>query len=226
MSAGDDKLMAVLDRAAAGPSSEALPSALAAAQAELLLQPVARAWWLDALAIVGANLVVCLGAAVVLGGTGRSGAHTSEVLAASAAALMAAVLLVGAVAAIAPRWRWARLLLIPLALVAGLSAAFASSGFDPGLPFARGIGCTATECVMALVPLSVSLFALTRFAASALRSAVVGLSAGAGGVLAVHLHCPNGTLSHLLVFHLLPWAALAGLAVLVRRRLPSRSVAP
>lgn len=224
MSAGQDKLLAVLDRAAAQPPPPALPSALAAAQAELQRSPVARGWWLDALAIVGANLLVCAVAAAVFGGNSQQ--HDSAELRWAAAALLVAVLLAGAVAAIAPRGRSARLAVAALAALAGVSAAFASSGFDPGLPFARGIGCTATECVIALLPLSVSLFALTRFAASALRSAVVGLSAGAGGVLALHLHCPNGTLSHLLIFHLLPWAAIAGLAVLVRGRLPSASLAP
>jgi hypothetical protein len=50
------------------------------------------------------------------------------------------------------------------------------------------------------------------------------LVAAAGGTLALHFHCPTGTLAHMLLFHLAP--ALAGLAVLVRRVVRPRSFVP
>jgi hypothetical protein len=45
-------------------------------------------------------------------------------------------------------------------------------------------------------------------------------------MLAVHLHCPNGTLTHQALFHLSPIVVAAGVTVLIRQMLPSRSHAP
>lgn len=58
------------------------------------------------------------------------------------------------------------------------------------------------------------------------QEVVAGLAAGAGGLMTLHLHCPNGTLGHLLLFHLVPSALVSLLAVGVRRRLSSASWAP
>ena len=52
------------------------------------------------------------------------------------------------------------------------------------------------------------------------------LSAGSAALLALHLHCPNGTLAHLVAFHLVPWALLALLAWAARRALPTKIYAP
>src|SRR5229473_3687203 len=55
---------------------------------------------------------------------------------------------------------------------------------------------------------------------------VVGLTGAAAGLIALHTHCENGLAPHLLTFHLLPWLAVAGLAIWTRAQLPSRSFAP
>ena len=48
----------------------------------------------------------------------------------------------------------------------------------------------------------------------------------AGGALVLHLHCGNGTLTHLALFHLLPGVVLAAMAVLVRGALRPRAFTP
>ena len=102
----------------------------------------------------------------------------------------------------------------------------AASGFDPGTPFLGGVGCGLSELAASAVPAGVSLWVLSRFAPDVLRTVVAGLAAGAGGLLTLHLHCPNGTLGHLVVFHVVPWVLVSLLAVGIRRWLPSASWAP
>jgi hypothetical protein len=96
-------------------------------------------------------------------------------------------------------------------------------GFNPPQV---GWACLGIELVASTVPLLVALKALTQFAFSPLRAAQVGLTAGAVGALAAHLHCPSRALPHLLGLHMLPVLALVAIAVVVRRRMPSKSFAP
>lgn len=201
--------------------SDRLEAIRAAAHAELARQPRTRSWWVDALQLACVNLVFGAGAALVL--DWNSTQHTSAALRYLSAAALCVVSLLGAVLAVRPRARALRLAVIGLALTSIAAVLAAASGFDPGM---LGAGCGVSEGLLSLVPLVAATVILSRFAFDASRTIVGGLAAGAGGMLALHLHCPIGTLSHLALFHVLPWLAVAGVTLLVRSRLTSRSAAP
>jgi hypothetical protein len=125
--------------------------------------------------------------------------------------------------AVVPGRRGAR-----LALRIGVAACFAltlaaASGFDPG---AGDVSCALVEAAVALAPLVVALGVLSGFQFDFTRAVAAGAAAMSGGVLAVHLHCPNGTLPHVGMFHLAPIAVLAVAAAGLRWLLPTRSHAP
>jgi hypothetical protein len=86
--------------------------------------------------------------------------------------------------------------------------------------------CLINEIALSLVPLLFVTWAVTGMAFQVRRALLAGMSAGAVGLLALHLHCPNGLPSHLFIFHALPWVGLSALAIAARAKLPSRTFAP
>jgi hypothetical protein len=204
--------------------NEQLEAIRRAAQAELGRSPRVRPWWLDALLLVGVNAVCGLGWSAFF--TFNLVQHTGPLARAVGAAGLMAVALGGAVAAVRPGARPLRVLLVSLAVGTGVVLLAAASGADPGMPFLGGMGCGLSELAASVVPLGVSAWVLTRFAPDTLRTVVAGLAAGAGGLVTLHLHCTNGTLGHLVVFHLAPWVLVALAAVALRRVLPSATWAP
>ncbi|RKH57823.1 DUF1109 family protein [Corallococcus llansteffanensis] len=115
-----------------------------------------------------------------------------------------------------------------LALVAAVAVGFGGSGAPNLRPFFAipGAACLSAEVLMSLLPLGVVMWLLTALPPRPLRTLLATLSAAAAGLLGLHLSCPVGTVQHLLGFHVLPWLALGGLAVLVRPRLRTRAYAP
>jgi hypothetical protein len=195
-----------------------------AAQAELRRHPRARAWWVDALLLVGVNLGV--GVVLMFALTPHLEQHASEAFRQAGAAGLLIIAVGGAIAAVRPGWRSARLAVLTLAVGSVLVLLAAASGLGPGGSFFGGAGCGVLEALYSVVPVLVSTFVLSRFAPDLLRSVVGGLSAGAGGLVGLHLHCPNGTLVHLVGFHLVPWVAVSVAAVVLRRLVGSASWAP
>jgi hypothetical protein len=133
----------------------------------------------------------------------------------------------GAFAASSPRGRIHRVGVTLFVLELAVAIPLAGSGLGVPLPFLKvGLGCLVSEVTISIGPLLATLWLLARSAFSASRAFMAGLSAGIAGVLALHLHCPCGTFQHLLLFHVVPWFALASLAVVLRSWLPSRTFAP
>jgi hypothetical protein len=195
-----------------------------AAHAELERAPRVRPWWVDAAALVVVNAVCGLAWSARYAFNLEQ--HTGPVLRTLGTIGLVLVAVAGAVAAVRPEGRPLRLLTLGVAVGTVLVLLGAASGFDPGGPFLGGVSCGVSELTASVVPAGVSLYVLSRFAPDLVRTLVAGLAAGAGGLVTLHLHCPNGTPEHLVVFHLLPWVLVSGLAVLLRRWLPSTTFAP
>lgn len=195
---------------------------------ELHQHPRPTPWWREAVLLAALGLLMGL-----LGVVMMEPARLLQPPPGSFAVLVGGGLLIllmmgaAAVVAVMPRGRQARLLVLGLALVTGLVVGLGGHSLSDGRLYAlTGLGCLMGELLVSLPPLAVSLWMLMRIAAHPLRTLAAGLGAGAAGLLALHLYCPIETAAHILTFHVLPWLALAALAVPLRQRLPSRSFAP
>jgi hypothetical protein len=206
-----------------GGDVEGAPSA---ALAEIRAHPTPRPWWTPVAMLLLVELAALGCAGAWLGPGGLSGNQAAPAAVAMVATCVALAMLAGAIAAFArggPRARWA-LGGLTIAVAAGLVVA--GSGWGPARPFIRGAGCGITEVAISAVPWVLCLVLLRRTAYDASRAWVGGLCAGAAGAFALHLHCGDGSPAHLMVFHVLPWLALGGLAVLARSSLRSTTFAP
>lgn len=215
-------------RGAAPPRGEALSRAHALARAELQAHPRARRWWWGALALVGVNVAVGVGSAVMLLLAPSRHAHpdTSGTLWAVGAVLLA-LLCAGPLLALAPSRRGALGAGLVLAGAAAVGVGFGGSGLsDARAAGLAGVGCMSAEVLLSLLPFVATLWLLRAMPAHPLRTLLACLSAAAAGLLGLHLSCPVGTVKHLLGFHVLPWLALGALAVLLRKRLRTRAYAP
>jgi hypothetical protein len=143
----------------------------------------------------------------------------------TAATVLALGVTAGAVLALRPGRLGQRLGRV-LAAVAPLAVLLAADGRAASGRFAEGMSCLWTVVLLSLLPLAAGAWLLTRMAYSASRALTVGLASAGVGLLALQFHCANGTSAHLFVFHLLPFVALGGVAVLLRRLLPTWSHAP
>jgi hypothetical protein len=198
-----------------------------AAHAELARTPRPRPWWRDAVALVAINTAVVIVFAVALGATRFFGNATSPAVLVAVAIPTALVIVLGAVAAVMPGGRWAPMSALALVAVASVAIVLGGSGTKGGRSFlTAGLPCLSTELITATIPVAAVIAVSSRFAYDRLRILVGGLSGGATGLLALHLHCRIGTASHLVVFHALPWMAAAGIALFIRSRVRSRSFAP
>lgn len=204
--------------------NEQLEAIRRAAQAELGRTPTVRPWWLDAMGLMLLNAFWGLGWSTLF--TFHEQQHTGPLMRWLGAGGLVLVGLLGMLAAVRPGGRDLRRVLLVLSGATMLVLLAAGSDVDPGQPFLGGVGCGASELVASVVPLGASVWVLTRFAPDPVRTAVAGLAAGAGGLVTLHLHCMNGTLAHLVVFHLVPWVLVSVLAVALRRVLPSATWAP
>jgi hypothetical protein len=209
------------------PSRTALSAARADVLRELEKTPVSPPWWREAAwtALLGPAFAV--GGVVVLGRgwqvLNRAGLEPLLLV----GALLVLAMIWGAFAASIPRGRLHRLAMGLFALELAVAVPLAGSGFPGPLSFFdAGWRCVASELLVSLVPVGVTLWQLTRNAYSASRALTAGLCAGAAGMFALHLHCPVGSPLHLLCFHVVPWLGLAAITALVRSRLPSRTFAP
>jgi hypothetical protein len=105
--------------------------------------------------------------------------------------------------------------------VAGGSGYAMAKGFLAGV-----LGCMRSEVLLSIPPLALALVLLCRSAFQPVRAFAAGLSAAGVSLFVLHLHCPDGTAGHLMLGHLVPWMLLAGVALFLRARLPTRSYAP
>jgi hypothetical protein len=222
MTTPDDRLDETMRKL--GQGSGDLGSLADAARRELAQAPKSRPWWKDALGLLAVNAVMAVGAAAAM--TWSSTQHASVMMRSLVAAAWLVVLALGSLLWLKPGRSGPRWLVGGLFLVVSVLAVFGASGWDPGQPFFAGINCAFVECGVALLPLGVVLALSTRFAASAGHVFLGGLTAASAGAFALHLHCSNGTLEHLLVFHLSPAVLLGFVAVGVHRLMRPRSFVP
>ncbi len=203
------------------PTLEALRAQV---HAELRHSPRARPWWFGALAVMASN--VALAACATMAMPLHSAQSASWLARWVTAAVLLSVVTLGAWFGVRPGPKAPRVAMLGLSMVAMVLAVLSGSGDVPGGSFWAGASCATTECVVSLVPLVVGLVVLTRFAFEPLRTAVVGLSSAAAGAFVLHMHCPNGSWAHLLVFHVAPWVGLTLGLLVFRRAMPSKTFAP
>ncbi len=212
------------DRLGQAEPSPSLDSVEKAVAAELTKHPRVWPWWVEALGVVAVNALFA--GAMLASMRWNTVQHDSPGLRFGVSGDLVLLVVAGTLSAFAPRGRTLRWATVVLAAVVAISTLLAASGNDPGTGFWRGAHCGLIEVGASLVPLAVALWLSTRMAADATRTVAWSLSAGSAALLALHLHCPNGTLAHLVSFHLIPWTLLALLAWAARRALPTKSYAP
>jgi hypothetical protein len=177
-----------------------------------------RAW------LAAAGVVAALGTFALAGGL-RVGPRPNELVLATAtgSALLAALAML---MVMAPgrgqlgRSRaalWAVATLIPLALIAwkvGVSSAF--DGMSAAWPTRPGLRCLRLELAIGAGPLALGLLAWRRTdpVHPFTFGAALGAALGVGAAVLVDLWCPVAYVPHLLLGHLVPVAALAGLGAL------------
>lgn len=197
------------------------------AREALAKQPKARPWWHGLALLVGVHVATVGVGLVLLSRDVWVGNAAPASLVAGVGVLILALLSAGTYVALSPHRRgvpWTAVLATSGAL--GLTVVLTGSG-QQGKAFLAGLfGCMGTELAVTVVPLAVTLVLLSRSAFHPVRALAAGLSAGAASLLVLHLHCPDGTASHLLWGHVVPWLALGAIAVLLRSRLPTSSHAP
>ena len=192
---------------------------------ETLRTTPARPWTRDAGRLALVQGAVAFGVSVVLGAKNWNSPLAHHMALAVVGALLLAVVTLGSVLALAPGRRRPRLLLwlvpvVPVLLVASGNGVHTATTMRAALP------CLVTVVLTAVVPLAVGLAVLRGMALDAARTVALALSAAATGLFALHWHCADGSAPHLMTFHVLPWIALALLAVPLRRALPTRSHVP
>jgi hypothetical protein len=224
---GFDTLEDMPPEPAAGPAPK-LEAARTQSLRELAAHPRATPWWRELLVLLGVYAVVMVGGVVGLGRSGLVLNMAPPLVVAGIALLILGLVGGGAFIALSPSGRrmpWALVaagaVAVALLQIAGGSGQAAARGFLVGV-----LGCMATEIVLSIPPLLLALVLLIRSAFQPLRALAAGLSAAGVSLFVLHLHCPDGSAGHLALGHVVPWLVLAGVVLLVRSRLPSRSYAP
>lgn len=194
---------------------------------ELAAHPLPTPWWKEVAVLLATYLGVGAVGLLVVGRHGMLLNSASPLSIALVALLIVAGVGGGALVALAPRQRtWPLGLVAVGALAVALAQLAGGSGVQVRPLLTSTLGCMGTEAALSVVPLALALVLLCRSAFQPLRALAAGLSAAGVGTLVLHVHCPDGAADHLMLGHVLPWLALAGVAVFIRSRLPSRTFAP
>jgi hypothetical protein len=190
---------------------------------ELQAHPKVWPWWVEALGVVAVN---ALFAGVMLVSMSWSTVqHDSPALRWAVVADLVVLVFGGAAVALAPGARLARWGTVVLAAFAMVGTVWGASGNQP-VPFLKSYGCALVELGASALPLLAAVWAATKMARDPSRVVAYAFAAGATALLALHLHCPNGTPEHLAAFHLAPWVLLVGLGMLARSLVPTKAYAP
>ncbi|NOK19437.1 NrsF family protein [Corallococcus carmarthensis] len=194
---------------------------------ELAAHPLPTPWWKEVAVLLAAYLGVGAVGLFVVGRHGMMLNSASPWVVALVALLIIVGVGGGAMVALAPRQRtWPFTLVAVGALIVALAQLSGRSGVQVR-PFLAGtLGCMGAEVALSVVPLALALVLLCRSAFQPVRALAAGLSSAGVSLLILHVHCPDGSAGHLMLGHVLPWFVLAGVAVFIRSRLPSRTYAP
>jgi hypothetical protein len=195
-------------------------------QEELAAQPVPTPWWREVLVLVGAYVGLTALGALALTPLGLMLNSAPPGVVVGLAVLLLLAMVGGAVVAMAPVRRVAWGLMGTCTAVVALSVVLGGSGLVAKSFLAGVLGCMRTHMLLSALPLLSALVMLRRSAYHPARAVAAGLSAGAVGLLLLHVHCPDGSAAHLAASHVGPWLLLGGLALLVRSRLPTSNHAP
>jgi len=193
---------------------------------ELRAHPKATPWWHEVLVLVGVYAGATALGALALTRVGLLSNTAPPAVVAGLAALLLALMVGGAVVALAPARRVAWGLVGTSVAVVALSLVLGGSGLVVKSFLAGVVGCMRTNVLLSSLPLVAALVMLRRSAYHPARAVAAGLSAGAVGLFLLHLHCPDGSARHLAFSHVGSWLLLGVVALLVRSRLPSHSHAP
>jgi hypothetical protein len=200
---------------------QAVPAALektrAAALKALAEQPRPGAWWRP----LGILLLLEFAAAGAgIWGLSTHGADASLPL--SVALALTAVMAVGAFVAMRRSPTHAGRVVLPYAVLVVLTLGMGL--LLPASPTPQN--CLGTEVLLSLAPMGAAVYLLAGTAFRPWTTLLATLSAGAAGLIALSMHCSDWSWHHLAAFHLAPWLVLAGMAVGIRSRIPSRTFAP
>jgi hypothetical protein len=210
------------------PSDEGAPAAsleaIRSRALDALRTTPLRPWTRDAARIALLQGAVAGVVAVMLGDRNWASPMAHHLALAVVGAVLLAVVTLGSVLALAPARRWTRWMLVLIPVVPALLVLSGNGVHTTTMRTA--LPCLVTVVLTAVVPLAVGLALLRGMALDGPRTISLALSAGATGLFALHWHCTDGSASHLMAYHALPWVALALLAVPLRRALPTRSHVP
>ncbi len=193
---------------------------------ELAAHPKPTPWWREVLVLVGVYMGMTALGALALTPLGLMLNSAAPGVVAGLAVLVLLAMVGGAVVALAPVRHVAWSLMGTCTAVVALAVVLGGSGLAVKSFLAGAIGCMRTHMLLSALPLVAALVMLRRSAYHPARSVAAGLSAGAVGLLLLHVHCPDGSAAHLAASHVGPWLLLGGLALLVRSRLPTYNHAP
>ena len=184
-----------------------------------------RPWTRDAARFAllqGAVAVVVSG---MLGARNWSSPMAHHLALAVVGAILLVLVTLGSVLALAPGRRWSRWLLLTVPVVPALLVA-SGNGIHTATTMQSALPCLLTVVLTAVIPLAVGLALLRGMALDAARTGALALTAAATGLFALQWHCTDGSASHLMLYHALPWLALGLLAIPLRRALPTQNHVP
>ncbi|MFT3839503.1 MAG: hypothetical protein QM723_21145 [Myxococcaceae bacterium] len=192
-------------------------------KSELQAHPKVWPWWVEALGVVAVNALFA--GVMLFSMSWNTVQHDSPALRWAVVVDLVVLVLGGALVALAPAARAARWVTVALAAFAMVGTLWGASGHE-AVPFAKSYGCAFVELGASALPLAVAVWMATRMAKDVSRVVAYAFAAGGAALVALHLHCPNGTVEHLTAFHLVPWVLLVGIAQLARSLAPTKAYAP
>jgi hypothetical protein len=184
-----------------------------------------RPWTRDAARFALLQAVVALVVSGMLGARNWSSPMAHHLALAVVGAILLVIVTLGSVLALAPSRRWARWLLLMIPVVPALLI-ISGNGVHTTPNVQSALPCLVTVVLTAVIPLAVGLALLRGMALDAARTGALALSAAATGLFALQWHCTDGSASHLMLYHALPWLALGLLAIPLRRALPTENHVP
>ncbi len=224
MSHDDDAFYRLLDTAKQPQPKGDLSSGAQAALGAFRAHSKVRRWTTDAAALLSINFLLVALCMFLLSWT--TAAHRNQAVTVAGLVLLSAFIGCGSVLAIRPGRHFGGVLQAVLAVAIMLLTLVGSSQNELSRSLLAGWGCARFEGVMAALPMVGVLWATRKFAFQPTRLVLAASAASAVGYVGVHFHCPDGMLSHLLLFHIAPVPVLVGVALLVRRSLSSTTFAP
>jgi len=211
------------------PASDISPSAALEAVRSRALDALRttplRPWTQDAARIALLQAAVAVVVTALLGPRNWASPMARHMALALVGAVLLVVVTLGSVLALAPGRRGLRWMLLLIPVVPGLLV-LSGNGVHTATTVQSALPCLVTVVLTAVIPLAVGLALLRGMALDAARTGALALSAAATGLFALHWHCTDGSASHLMLYHALPWLALALLAIPLRKALPTQSHVP